>query len=221
MSSVSPSTASQSFPTFTKAEVDAMIDVAHSSDVKVAVHVNTAKGYHLYSAADSIEHGSALHENNNIHSLAAQRDTIWVPTLSAYYTMANARPEMWSGMQKTFRKALEIGMDNIACGGDTGVFNHGENALEMKLMVRLGAPYKRVLRWCTFGGWECLRPRGNGHSGGDHDLKFGVLEVGWAADIVALEGDIEADFEETLDRTRFVMRGAKVYKRDGKVDNCL
>ncbi|KAF9023920.1 hypothetical protein BDZ89DRAFT_1041420 [Hymenopellis radicata] len=220
MSGVSPGTASQSFPTFTKAEVDAMIDIAHNSDVKVAVHVNTTKGYHLYSAADSIEHGSGLHENNIIHSLAAQRDTSWVPTLSAYYKMADARPEMWSGMQKTFRKALDIGMDNIACGGDTGVFNHGENALEMKLMARLGAPYRRVLRWCTLGGWECLRPRGNRDSGatGDHDLKFGVLEVGWAADIVALEGDIEEDFEGTLDRIRFVMRGAKVYKRDGKAE---
>lgn len=200
-----------------------MVDIAHQSDVKVAVHVNTPRGLQNYlSVVDSIEHGCLLHEGDVIRSIAQNDSVIWVPTLAAYYSSSGTRPEMWNGMQKTFRAALEAGMDNIACGGDTGVFNHGLNALEMKLMVRLGANYKRVLRWCTLGGWKCLRPaswktsrEGTGGNG-DHDQYFGAIKPGWAADLIALEGDIEQDFEGTLDRVSFVMRGGKVYKRDGK-----
>ncbi|KDR85897.1 hypothetical protein GALMADRAFT_132525 [Galerina marginata CBS 339.88] len=48
-------------------------------------------------------------------------------------------------------------MDNLAVGGDTGVFAHGENALEMVLMRRLGAEWRRVLGWATYGGWKCVR----------------------------------------------------------------
>lgn len=55
-----------------------------------------------------------------------------------------------------FKSALEA-VENTACSGNTGVFSHNENALEMKLMVWLGVDWKRVLKWATLGGWECLR----------------------------------------------------------------
>ncbi|KAF4611931.1 hypothetical protein D9613_004362 [Agrocybe pediades] len=48
-------------------------------------------------------------------------------------------------------------MENIACGGDTGVFSHGKNALELILMRQLGASWERVLGWATLGGWKCVR----------------------------------------------------------------
>lgn len=83
-------------------------------------------------------------------------------------------------------------MDNIVCGGDTGVFSHGDNALEMKLMVRLGAPWEKVLRWGTLSGWKCIRsvrwdgPQGkerlnklhgllDGSVMGDNDIPFGAI----------------------------------------------
>jgi hypothetical protein len=57
----------------------------------------------------------------------------------------------------SFSEALRIGMENIACGGDTGVFAHGQNALELVLMRQLGAPWDCVLSWATDGGWKCVR----------------------------------------------------------------
>ena len=56
----------------------------------------------------------------------------------------------------SFSEALRIGM-KIACGGDTGVFAHGQNALELILMRQLGAPWDCVLSWATYGGWKCVR----------------------------------------------------------------
>ena len=199
-----------------------MVDVAHQNDVKVAMHANTLNAAVPYiGMVDSIEHGAGLHLNDQIKHLCGT-NTTWVPTLSAYYTASS--PDMWAGLQKGFKRALQLGMDNIACGGDTGVFNHGQNALEMKLMVRLGADYKKVLQWGTLGGWECIRPvnwQETGGIGGDNDQWFGVLKAGWAADLIAVDGDLDTDFEGTVDRVMFVMRGAKVYKLDGKEVNCL
>lgn len=47
---------------------------------------------------------------------------------------------------QVFKAALEEGMKTIACRWDTGVFSHGENSLEMVLMVRLGSDWRKVMR---------------------------------------------------------------------------
>ncbi|PFH53704.1 hypothetical protein AMATHDRAFT_136983 [Amanita thiersii Skay4041] len=128
-------------------------------------------------------------------------------------------------------------MDNIACGGDTGVFAHGRNALELVLMRQLGAGWERVLSWTTLGGWKCVRGmEWEGEEGKqmladaekcqcDHALDlergvpFGVIRKGWAADIIALEGLVDGDFGEfkkAVERASFVMKGGRVYKRDGQ-----
>ena len=142
-----------------------------------------------------------------------------------FYKSANSSEfgkKTWESTQKGFKRALELGVDRIACGGDTGAFPHGENALEMKLMVRLGADWKKVLSWGTLGGYNCIKPfplEGDGSEESDadvwvadHVVKFGCIKPGWAADIIALDGDLERDFEATLDRVVFVMKSGRVYK---------
>ncbi|EGO31269.1 hypothetical protein SERLADRAFT_456159 [Serpula lacrymans var. lacrymans S7.9] len=127
-------------------------------------------------------------------------------------------------------------MDNIACGGDTGVFAHGENALELVLMNRLGADWRKVLKWATLGGWECIRSmKWEGRKGearfakvrdlredprivGDNEVPFGAVARGFIGDIIATSGNFESDFESAVsaDNIQFVMKGGKVYKRDGR-----
>ncbi|KAJ7761457.1 hypothetical protein B0H14DRAFT_3116907 [Mycena olivaceomarginata] len=85
----------------------------------------------------------------------------------------------------------------LACGGDARVFPHGENALEMELMVRLGAPWEWVLRWVTLGGWECII--------GEQD----------AADLVGLNGDLATEFAKTVRSVEFVMKAGRVYNQGG------
>jgi hypothetical protein len=99
-------------------------------------------------------------------------------------------------------------------------------------MVRLGAPVKKVLRWATFGGWRLVRsvawegPTGaerlarveelneDARAVGDNEVPFGIVTKGFAADIIAVHGDLENDFESAIskDSVRFVMKAGRIYK---------
>ena len=101
-------------------------------------------------------------ETEDLTLLHALRNstTTWVPTLSVMYTHSetdNISRQRWKTLVRAFQAALREGLDeHIACGGDTGPFPHGDNALEMQLMRRLGAPWEKVLQWGTFGGYRCI-----------------------------------------------------------------
>lgn len=248
MADVSAAAGAADIATFNRKELDAIVATAHQLGVKVAAHtahwntngtaVASGPGFH------TVEHGNdMLFDQPDARHLQVFRGdgkpdikTFWVPTLAAYYSMAQTTPARWERSQRAFRRALERGMEDIACGGDTGVFNHGENALEMKLMVRLGADWRKVLRWGTLHGWQCIRSMAwEGEEGserlarvgalgedvrivGDNEVPFGAVRRGFAADIIATSGDLENDFENAVDRRAivFVMKGGTVYKRNGK-----
>ncbi|KAJ7267177.1 hypothetical protein C8J57DRAFT_360994 [Mycena rebaudengoi] len=225
---VAPRMAGRSIPTFNRVELKTLIDTAHQYGAKIAAHAKTAPVMKdlLQLGIDSIEHGSDLHTAPTLVECLAHPDcpTVWVPTLAAYYSISQRGlgSDAWEASKKSFRAVLQAGLGKvaIACGGDTGVFPHGENALEMQLMVRLGAPWPWVLRWGTLGGWECVgRARVDVEAGdarGDNDVPFGCVHPGWAADLVGLQGDLATDFEKTVRRVDFVMKAGRVYKRDGK-----
>lgn len=133
-------------------------------------------------------------------------------------------------------------MENIACGGDTGVFAHGNNALELVLMRRLGASWARVLSWATYGGWKCVRgleweseqgvARRNAIAEGgypglvkagfmpDSDIAlergvpFGVIRPGWAADLIAIEGKLDGSVEEFEEA---LTKGVKLVMKGGRI----
>jgi len=251
---VSLALANESMATFNREELTAIIEAAHSRGVKVAAHVQTSGAIDILLdlGINSIEHGAGLYDAS-IRDKALVRkllrsDTIWVPTLSAFYTSSvdagssGYAKKMWDQCQATFQEVLGSGLDHVACGGDTGVFAHGNNALELILMRRLGAGWERVLGWATYGGWKCLRGmEWEGERGDrrlaelekqnyarvdpaerpdiDRGVPFGVIRRGWAADLVAVEGKLDGsvqDFEDTLTKgVKFVMKAGKIYKRDG------
>jgi imidazolonepropionase-like amidohydrolase len=240
MREVSSHIASTSIPTFHQDELDEIISTANMLGVKTAIHLHedaTAMFFQDNKAIPhSVEHGMNMSENRLL--ALRDRDVFWVPTLAAYYTHrpADTGSQRWEHAASTFQRALTIDGLKIACGGDTGVFSHGENALELKLMVRLGADYKSVLQWATLCGWECVRGlQWEGESGqerigripqlqedaritGDNDVPFGAIRTGFAADIIATDFDLEEDFEKAVDpdSISFVMKGGKVFKQDGK-----
>jgi imidazolonepropionase-like amidohydrolase len=238
---VSHTTASESISTFTESELEAMTEEAHRLGVKITAHAQETIA--LTSLArvrvDSIEHGYAmgdLIEKGVLENSGTDGQPLfWVPTLAAFYTLGG---EAWKRSAASFRKALSdlpAGVE-IACGGDTGVFAHGENALEMKVMVALGADWRKVLQWGTLNGWRCIRSRRWEHTSGserlkrieelredarvvgDNEVPFGAVRKGFAADIIATGGDLEHDFNKAVDRgsISFVMKGGRVFKRDGK-----
>ncbi|KAF4573685.1 hypothetical protein EYR36_008203 [Pleurotus pulmonarius] len=278
--SSSSSLAKLSFPTFTAAEMQAIISAAHSvvspiTDrpvIRVAAHATNYATVRtlLELGIDSIEHGTdmfdfpqrlppAVHgttptDDTKVETIARlfqQSGATWVPTLAAYHTLAGGQSaqagelDAWARGARTFRAALpyisgEHAPDTprmrVAVGGDTGVFAHGRNALEMRLMVQLGAGWRDVLAWATIGGWACI----TGHDAervaqeepglfqdadaGDSP-PFGALRPGWAADIVGLAGDLEAaedpvaEFARMTHRdmgVRLVMKAGTVYRWEGE-----
>ncbi|PPQ96795.1 hypothetical protein CVT26_006209 [Gymnopilus dilepis] len=263
MLDVSPSIGRRSIGTFSREELSAMITAAHERGVRVAAHANTPAVIDtlLDLGVDSVEHGPEMYDalvgdRGLLRKFArANGATIWVPTLAVHYVSSLSGTDFakkrWEQSQKTFQEAIRMRvkhpdnedqeMENIACGGDTGTFRHGDNALELVLMRRLGADWDRVLGWATYGGWKCVRgAEWQGEEGErrvktvetlgflnqdeDTDLErgvpFGALRVGWAADLVGIEGKVDGSPQEFEDAVmhgvKFVMRGGVVYKRDGQ-----
>ena len=245
-----PTVSGEAIATFNTEELSAIITTAHARGVKVAAHANTSGAIDtlLDLGVDSIEHGSEIYDiadsNKNLlrKFVTANGKTIWVPTLAAYYTQSLSgslqSQEKWERCKMSFSEVLRIGMENVACGGDTGVFAHGQNALELVLMRQLGATWDRVLSWATYGGWKCVRGmewEGFGDEAEGRVLQmsellqdtilergvpFGIIRPRWAGDLIGIEGKLDGtveEFEEALvNGVKFVMKGGKVYKRDGQ-----
>ncbi|KAI0373138.1 hypothetical protein BV20DRAFT_962930 [Pilatotrama ljubarskyi] len=237
---VSAKVASADIQTFSDNELTTLITTARQLGVKVAAHAQTWRPELLpeNGGVDTLEHGNNLGASDQLIDAIQRSNIIWVPTLSVFYTSDTEKTPggRWDRTAKNFQRALARGVTNIACGGDTGPFPHGDNALEMKLMVRLGADWRQVLRWATLGGWQCIRSTAwEGAEGaarlakvaelrespalvGDNEVPFGVVSRGFAADIVATSGDLENDFENAVDKGNitFVMKAGKVFKRNGQ-----
>ncbi|KAF7313922.1 Amidohydro-rel domain-containing protein [Mycena chlorophos] len=226
LTDVAPRLGTRSIRCFSYDELKVLIDTAHQYNVNIAAHAKTPSVIKdlLALGIDTLEHASEISTSPEvIRTLASPTcRTVLVPTVAAYYSTSQRTGDwsVWETVKKSFEAVLAAGLGNIAiaCGGDTGVFSHGENALEMELMVRLGAPWEWVLRWGTLGGWECIgnRMTQDDLDGGDNAVPFGWIGRGWAADIVGLEGDLETDFAQTIRRVQFVMKRGRVYKLDGR-----
>ncbi|KAF8576138.1 hypothetical protein K439DRAFT_1640779 [Ramaria rubella] len=229
--------ASAAITTFQADELNIMISTATALGVKTAIHLKQDWSVDAFLRSGthphSVEHGIDL---STSRVLALRDNNIyWVPTLSAYYTLGTGTPS-WEQAKASFQRSVKIEGLKIACGGDTGVFAHGDNALEMKLMVQLGADWTSVLQWATLGGWECVRGlQWEGKEGedrirrisqlqedvritGDNDMPFGAIKKGFAADIISTRFDLEENFDKAVDANSisFVMKGGKLFKRNGK-----
>jgi imidazolonepropionase-like amidohydrolase len=200
-------------PQLTQAEMDALVDEAHRLGLKAAAHAHGAEGAKVAIRAgiDSIEHGSFLDEE--AHRMMRQRGTHLVPTAMAVeYTGRRPRnyPEEIARKARAaadahataLRRAIQMGV-KIAFGTDSAVSPHGRNAQEFRLLVDHGMSPAAALRSAGLAGAELLGLA----------KELGSIEVGKAADIVAVPGDVLADVTAT-ERVFFVMKGGKVFRND-------
>lgn len=188
---------------FTQEEMNAIVEEADLANLPVACHAGTAKGAIMAARAGvtSIEHGSEGSEE--LFKEMRRRDCIFVPTLAA--TEAIQKEQVGKAQQQA-KLAFDMGV-RLAAGGDTGVFNHGEGVREMELMIGAGIPVESALASCMMGGWESCGKDSCG-------FRFGWLEEGNRADIIALDSDPRAD-SHALRKVGFVMKDGKVWKKDG------
>jgi imidazolonepropionase-like amidohydrolase len=194
-------------PTFTPAEMGAIVDEAHRQGVKVACHAYGGEGLHncVDAGVDSIEHGLLL-DDSSIRQMVA-KGIYFVPTLYAYEAIAEQDLIASGGLttrarihEVSFRKALHAGV-KIAFGSDVGAFPHGTQAKEFEYMVKFGmttlyAIDCGTLESAALMGWSD---------------RVGALEPGKFADIVAVQGNPLEDITE-LERIKFVMKGGQIVR---------
>lgn len=202
---------------FTIEEIEELVAAADDYGFVTAAHAHGPLGMKraVLGGIHSIEHGTFM--TPEIMELMKQRGTYLVPTISAgkfvyekalnddNFFPAIIRPkaiEVGPQIQETFGKAYKAGV-KIAFGTDTGVSPHGDNAKEFYYMVEAGMPEYEAIKSATVGASDLLRVSD----------KYGTLEGGKMADIVAVKGDPLKDIK-TLEKVNFVMKDGIVYKNE-------
>jgi imidazolonepropionase-like amidohydrolase len=197
-------------------EMDELVEVvkaAKSMGRKVASHAHQEDGIiaALEAGVDSIEHGT--YTGPKAIKLFKKTGAYLVPTLLAGHTVVEMAKhsdfmspaikekaiKVGGDMQGNFAKAYKAGV-KIAYGTDSGVSQHGTNAMEAVLMSEAGMSNMDVLKSATVNAADLL----------DMSAKIGTLEVGKQADIIATDGSPLEDIKQLLD-VDFVMKGGKVF----------
>jgi len=200
---------------YTEDELRAIVATAKDYGFRVAAHAHGAEGIKraLRAGVDSIEHGTLMDDESLV--LFKKTGGWYVPTISAgryvadkakdpnYYS-ALVRPKaaaIGPQLQATFARAHKAGV-KIAFGTDAGVFPHGENAKEFGYMVEAGMSPIDAIRAATVSAALLL----------DQPARLGMVAPGFAADIVAVDGDPLRDVK-LLEQVKFVMKDGVVYKK--------
>jgi imidazolonepropionase-like amidohydrolase len=159
------------------------------------------------AGAYSIEHG--VGGTSEVFRLMAEKGVAYFPTLAAAESYAqyagwkkgvDPAPDRVALKHRSFAMAREAGV-TIGLGGDVGVYDHGDNADEMDLMVEYGMQPIEVLRAATSVNADALRLPDRGR------VKAGLL-----ADLVAVKGDPSKGLAP-LRHVAFVMKGGLVVRK--------
>ena len=198
-------------PSFMQDELKAVVETAHSLDMKATAHAHATAGINaaLTAGVDSIEHGSFLDEESI--QLFKSTGAYLVPTLDVQDMIADrigSVPEHLQERMKQFQQehpanfilAYKAGV-KIALGSDAGVVPHGTNAREVEWLVKVGVSEAEALRIATVSSADHL---------GLAD-ETGKLEPGMRADVIAVEGNPLDDIT-VLQKVVFVMKDGAVFK---------
>ncbi len=195
-------------PAFTQTEIETIVDVANSSGRPVVAHASTPEAIRRATLAGvtTIEHGNNATDES--FRLMADNGVAFCPTLAAGHSIRTysgwrpgVDPDPASIIRKreSFARALASGV-TIYFGGDIGVYTHGNNVLELELLVDYGMDTKAALMAATSGNAKTF----------GIDGQVGRVEPGLLADLVAVEGDPTQDISD-LRNVRFVMKDGEVY----------
>lgn len=197
-------------------DMRAIVEAAHAKGKKVAIHSYGPSGVAdaVRAGADSIEHGADLDDATLAEM--KRRGTVWVPTIdhNRYYVDARAEYGFPPGAEgplndyiqrnlASLRKAVALGVP-IAMGSDAVYSMFGQNTRELGWFVRAGMTPAQALASATTVPAAMLGL-------GD---RLGRVAAGFAADLVAVDGDPLANIEGLFDGVRWVMKdGAVVVDR--------
>ena len=198
---------------FSPEELEMLVAEATAAGIWVMAHAQATDGIKnaIRAGIRSIDHGIYL--DDEAIQMMLDRGTFLVPTLiaptgviraveaGAQIPEASVRKaeEVIEVHRDSFRRAVAAGV-RIAMGTDTGVTPHGENLMELTLMVEGGMTPLEALTATTKTAAELM--------GFENEL--GSVEPGKVADLVVVDGD-PFDFNTLGERVDQVwMAGSRV-----------
>jgi imidazolonepropionase-like amidohydrolase len=183
-------------PTFTRPELDAIVDEAARRGRRVCAHATSDLGARLAIDAGvaSIEHLGTL--SRETCDRAAERGVFIVPTLAVAEYVGQKRPTMVSDRQVAFVHLAASGA-RIANGSDIGAYPHDLGPLvELRLLIKHGLGPLGALRAATRDAAALL---------GQPEL--GAIAPGKIADLCAWS---DLSFEQ---KPSVVMKGGAIIRR--------
>lgn len=198
-------------PSFTLDELKLINEVTRSSGRVMVCHAKSKEAIRraVLAGAETIEHGDFI--DVEIGKLMKEHNVTYIPTVSAVDVISQYRgwkkgvtpePANVTNKKKSFKEALASGV-TIGMGGDVGVYPHGENVLEMELMVEYGMKTYDVLKAATSVNARAFHL----------DNQVGFVKEGLKADLVIVTGDPSKNISD-LRKVKFVMKDGVVYRNE-------
>ncbi|ESU23708.1 hypothetical protein FEDK69T_11120 [Flavobacterium enshiense DK69] len=194
-------------------QMKAIVETAHRYNKKVTAHATGEKAISdaIIAGVDGIEHGYQLPESSA--RLMAKKGIYFVPTDLTAELLMN-----YSGMPKEavtkylensqFKRLRSAMKENvkIVAGSDNYIdFGIPQGEAAKRVLVayhQAGMSPIDILTSCTKTASEFL----------SLPDKLGVIKKDAFADIIAVEGDLENEFDKSIFQIRFVMTNGKIYK---------
>ena len=198
-------------PSFTLDELKLINEVTRSSGRVMVCHAKSKEAIRraVLAGAETIEHGDFI--DMEVGLLMKEHQVTFIPTLSAVDMISQYRgwkkgvmpePANVTNKKKSFKEAMAAGV-TIGMGGDVGVYPHGENVLEMELMVEYGMKTFDVLKAATSVNARAFHL----------ENQVGFVKEGLKADLVIVTGDPSRNISD-LRKVKFVMKDGVVYRND-------
>jgi imidazolonepropionase-like amidohydrolase len=198
-------------PSFTLDELKLINEVTRSSGRVMVCHAKSKEAIKrsVLAGAETIEHGDFI--DVEIGKLMKEHNVTYYPTVSAVDVISQYRgwkkgvspePANVTNKKKSFKEAIASGV-TIGMGGDVGVYPHGENVLEMELMVEYGMKTMDVLKAATSVNARTFHL----------ENQVGFVKEGLKADLVIVTGDPSKNISD-LRKVKFVMKDGAVYRNE-------
>jgi imidazolonepropionase-like amidohydrolase len=200
-------------PEMTPDELAAVVAVGRAAGLKVTAHAHGARSIReaILAGVDSIEHASLIDEAGI--ALARERGVVLVMDVyNGDWIDTEGRRAGWpaeflrnnldttEAQRRGFTRAHAAGV-TIGYGTDAGVYPHGLNARQFRIMVERGMTPMEAIRAATSVAARAL----------GREADVGALEPGRYGDLVAVPGDPLADVR-LLERVDVVVKGGLVFR---------
>ena len=193
----------------------AIVEEAHMRDLPVAAHAHGTSGIKtaIIAGVDSVEHASFL--DDEAIALAKKHGTwLSMDIYNTEYTLSfgeqngvdeenlNKERQVSKKQRDSFSRAVKAGV-NMVFGTDAAIYPHGDNAKQFSRMVEFGMTELQAIQSATINSAKLLKMHN----------KLGQIKTGYAADIIAVEGNPLKNIS-TLEQIPFVMKAGIVYKTE-------